>query len=124
MAYGIKWTRKDYAKLSSAVKKFNKKLNTINKRYLPKEITYSEVKQNITSRRELNRIINSLNRFQKEGAEEIVKLPSGEKITKWERNEISLELRIAKANIKKQMRPYEVEVKGSGGYTKAQMRKC
>ena len=71
MAYGIRWNRKDYSKLSSAVRRFNKKLGTLSGRNLPKELTYSEVKKNITTRRELNRTINSLNRFLKEGSEEI-----------------------------------------------------
>ena len=123
MAYQIKWARKDYARLSSKVRQFNTKLGTLKGRNLPRQISYAEVKGRITTRRELNRIINSLNRFLEEGAEEIVTLPSGEKMTKWEKKELSLELRIAKANLTKQMREYERPVKDAGGYSKAQMRK-
>ena len=36
--------------------------------YLPDIINYKEAKENITTRSELNRLINSLRRFNKEGA--------------------------------------------------------
>lgn len=103
----IRWQRKDYMLLGKAVARFNRKLESLSGRNLPKIKSYEEIKGNITTRRELNRVLNSLNRFMREGSEEIVLLPSGEKVTRWEKQEISNELRIAKANIRREMKQYE-----------------
>lgn len=103
----IRWKRKDYMLLGKAVARFNRKLESLSGRNLPKVKSYEEIKGEITTRKELNRVINSLNRFMREGSEDLVLLPSGEKVTKWEKQEISNELRIAKANIKRQMKQYE-----------------
>ena len=62
----IKWTRSDYAKLSYAVREFNKtidKLDNIDRNILPEEMNYKELRDNIYSRNELNRIVKSLRRF-------------------------------------------------------------
>lgn len=103
----IRWKRKDYMLLGKAVARFNRKLDSLSGRNLPKIKSYEEIKGQITTRKELNRVINLLNRFMREGSEELVLLPSGEKVTKWEKQEISNELRIAKANIRRQMKQYE-----------------
>ena len=121
MAYMIKWKPKDYLLLGRKVAMYNRKRSTIKGKYLPPLLDYEEVKSQITTRRELTRVVNSLSRFMEKGAEKIVELPSGEKVTKWEKNEIALQLRIAKTNIKKEMRRFEQVVEGSGGYTRAQM---
>ena len=118
----IRWQKKDYLYLGRVVARFNSKIENLGrKRNLPKIRSYEEIKSSITTRRELNRVINSMNRFLKEGAEEIVELPNREKITKWEKTELAIETRIAKANLRRQMRPYEKIVKGSGVFSKAQM---
>jgi hypothetical protein len=71
----IQWKQGDYIKLGRAVADFNKKVNKLqaeeNKLYLPSLIEYKEAKENITTRGELNRLINSLRRFNREGAEEL-----------------------------------------------------
>lgn len=121
MAYMIKWKPKDYLLLGRKVAMYNRKRSTLKGKYLPPLLDYEEVKSQITTRRELTRVVNSLSRFMEKGAEKIVELPSGEKVTKWEKNEIALQLRIAKTNIKKEMRRFEQVVEGSGGYTRAQM---
>lgn len=71
----IRWKQGDYIKLGRAVADFNKKVNKLqaeeNKLYLPNLIEYKEAKENITTRQELNRLVNSLRRFNREGAEEL-----------------------------------------------------
>lgn len=66
----IRWQQKDYLSLGRAVANFNKKINELQKEekklYLPETKNYKEIKQNIQTRNELNRIINSLKRFSKE----------------------------------------------------------
>ena len=63
----IRWQQKDYVTLGKAVANFNKKINELNKEekklYLPDTINYKEIKENIVTRNELNRVIKSLKRF-------------------------------------------------------------
>ena len=70
----------------------NKKINELNKEekklYLPELKNYKDIKENIQTRQELNRVINSLKRFSKEGAEDLYVTKAGEQITKWERKEL------------------------------------
>ena len=100
----IKWTRSDYSKLSSAVRQFNKKVNELEKlsedsTYLPELKEYKELKDRIVSRRELNRVIRSLKRFNIEKNQQLVETPVGEELTKWELKEINLAKRRAIRNL-------------------------
>lgn len=71
----IKWKKGDFITLGKAVSAFNKKINELqnneNKLYLPEFKDYNKIKQNINTRKELNRQINSMKEFLKEGAEEL-----------------------------------------------------
>lgn len=102
----IRWNRSDTATLSRAVRNFNKKIRELkteeNKLYLPEEISYKETKENITTRRELNRMINSLKRFQREGAEELYTTKAGEQMTVWERKELGIQARVAIRRLNKE----------------------
>lgn len=89
----IKWKKGDYIKLGQAVSRFNKRIKELEVNdieYLPDLKDYKEIKESILSRKELNRIINSLRKFSKTGMGEMVELPSGEFISKWEYSEIKL----------------------------------
>lgn len=89
----IRWKRGDYVKLSKAVASFNRKINQLEVneiKYLPDLKDYKELKDSIMSRKELNRIVKSLRRFNIEGVEEPVELPSGQRLTKWEYHEAKL----------------------------------
>lgn len=91
--FGIQWKKQDYIRLGKAVSEFNKKIKELqvneNIAYLPNLEQYKELKKTITTRQELNRIINSLRRFQKEGAEDLYKTEAGEELTKWEYQELN-----------------------------------
>ena len=104
----INWKQGDFVRLGRAVAQFNKKVNELNreekKLYLPETISYTEAKENITTRRELNRLINSLRRFQREGAEDLYKTQSGEEITKWERRELGIQSRIAQTRLQNELK--------------------
>lgn len=119
----IRWTRSDYVKLGQAVANFNKKINKLqaeeNKLYLPNEITYKETKQRITTRKELNRIINSLRRFNQKGAEDLYVTEAGEQITKWERNELKIQTGIITRRINKEINELKKPI--SDGYSRVQM---
>ena len=89
----IRFRRSDAGKLSYAVRKFNEKireLEGLEREFAPEEVNYKKLKENIISRREFNRVLKSLQRFTRKGQEDIVKLDSGENISKWEKHEINL----------------------------------
>lgn len=113
----IRWQRGDYITLGKAVSQFNKKINELQKEeskdYLPDTLEYKEVKENITTRKELNRVINSLRRFKKEGAEDLYTLESGEQLTKWEMNEIRLQRNIAVRRLNQELEQLNEPINGS-----------
>ena len=88
----IRWRRGDYIKLGQAVSRFNKiikELDTDEREFLPDLKDYKEIKEHITSRKELNRVINSLRRVNTENLLNTKILESGEEISKWEFQEIN-----------------------------------
>ena len=96
----IRWNRSDYARLRSAISSFNKQVNKLeqledNTEYLPNIKNYSDVKERIVSRRELNRVIKALKEFSQEKAQQKFITPSGEEITRWENKQINLARRRA-----------------------------
>ena len=87
----IRWTRSDYARLSYAVRQFNKKVSELEKlegNVAPEEFDYREVRDSIYSRKELNRVIKSLKRINRESQQKIRTLDSGQHITQWELSEL------------------------------------
>lgn len=121
--YNINWKRGDFAKLGRAVANFNKKINELNKEeqklYLPELLEYKEVKKGITTRKELNRVLNSLRRFQRQGAEELYQTEAGEQITKWERRELGIQSRIAKRRLNEELQILNTPLKN--GFSRVQM---
>lgn len=119
----INWRQGDFIRLGRAVSDFNKKVNALqreeNKLYLPETIAYKEAKENITTRKELNRLINSLRRFQREGAEDLYKTIAGEEITKWERRELGIQSRIAQTRLRAELKNLEKPLES--GFSRVQM---
>lgn len=109
--YNIKWKQGDYIKLGKAVAEFNRKISKIqteeNKMYLPALEKYEWQKENIKTRQEFNRVINSLKRFSQEGAEELVETGSGELITKWENKEARKGIRRGIKTLENELQEYE-----------------
>lgn len=119
----IRWSRSDYITLGKAVSNFNKKINELNadekKLYLPEIRNYQEVKENIKTRSEFKRVINSLKRFSREGAEDLYITASGQELTKWERKELSIQTRIASRRLNRELQ--ELNLPMSSGYSRLQM---
>lgn len=116
--YNIKWTDADHQLIQKSVRNFNDKIRRIEKKidkklenpnltaeqrkdlrdqknYLPSRIKKSDIYDNISTRQDLKREINSLKRFSKKGAEKIVVLPNTDynlKTTKWQKREMSISL--------------------------------
>ena len=74
----IRWKRSDYGSLQKAVNQFNKTIKELESiesdLVLPDPINYKNIKSGITTRRELNRIIGSLQRFSNPAKQKAVKL--------------------------------------------------
>lgn len=103
----IRWSRGDYQKLSYAVRQFNKKiseLESLDQNVLPEEFKYTELRDSIYSRKELNRVIKALRRFSKPSQQKLVKTTSGEVITKWEYSELKKAQKRAIINVTDQAR--------------------
>lgn len=81
----IRWNKQDSMRLEKAINRFNRQLQKVeNKEYIPSKVKYDELRDRITTRRELNTIINSLNRANETNLSNTEELSSGEKISVWE----------------------------------------
>jgi len=99
----IKWRKSDAEKLEAEIKRFNAKIYR-NKRahpelesVLPKPILKADKVKMIDElkqlpRSEFNKELNSLNRFSKKGSEKIITSKTGNSVTLWEKNEVSLKV--------------------------------
>lgn len=121
----IRWNRSDYARLGRAISDFNKKIKRLQaeeqRTYLPKELNYKEVKENIMTRNRLNQVINSLRRFKRENAEELVQNSEGQQMTRWENRENILNKRNAKLRIRARIRELAEGREEYGGFSRIQM---
>lgn len=121
--YNIKWNKQDFLTLGKVVSNFNRKINELNKEenkaYLPNILNYKEVKENITTRSELNRVLASLRRFSIKGAEELYTTKAGQNITKWEFGELQKQVGVAKRRLKLELS--ELNIPNEIGFSKAQM---
>ena len=124
MAQGlIKWNRGDYVRLGRAVAAFNKKIRELEdtgiEARVPEQQEYTKLKENIKTRSELKRIINSMRRIMNAGQDEVFETEGGECITVWEHNENIINKRQAtrmiNAKIKELNKPF------SQGHSKADM---
>lgn len=113
----INWKRSDYGALIKAVNKFNKeveKLMYINPdANIPERLNYKDVRKNIYTRREYNRVLKSLGRFSNEKEQEIVKTKGGYELTRWQRNEINRAKRRAERRLESEL--YGLEAQSSFG---------
>ena len=98
----IRWKKGDYIKLGQAVSRFNKIINSLDvdeREYLPELRDYKDMKEHITSRKELNRVINALKRANEENLLATRTFDSGEEISKWEFSELNKAKRRALRNL-------------------------
>ena len=119
----IRWKQSDYLKLGKAVADFNKKIKKLeteeNKNYFPKIKNYKELKGTIETRAELNRQIKNMQKFLKEGAEELYITKAGEEITTWENQLLKREKRTIEKRLNKELESLNEPTES--GYSKAQM---
>ena len=96
--YNIRWTDADSKELARVVKNFNAKISRLEKKNpqqknaLPERVSVKQIKELVTTRNDLKRELNSLRRFSKKGAEELVTAPDNYynlQMTKWQKNEMT-----------------------------------
>ena len=97
--YGIRWNDDLNNEVKRTVKNYNAKVKRLETKYkdrsdvvIPERVSVKEIKELVGTKRDLSRELNSLKRFSKRGAEEIVDVPIVEdniKITKWQKTEMN-----------------------------------
>lgn len=96
--YNIRWSENDLKELRRSVKNFNAKVKRLETKYkesdviLPEKLSVKELKEIVTTRRDLQRELKSLQSFTQRGSEEIVDIPNTNnniQMTKWQREEMS-----------------------------------
>lgn len=115
MANKIRWSRSDYIKLGKAVSSFNKTVGNLSNSgiVLPDLLNYNDLKSGITTRKELNRLIGSLKRFQNPMQQVGVSL-EGFEVTKWELNEVKRAKRRAERRLTGELSEIEAGSIGTG----------
>ena len=96
----IRWNKQDSIRLEKAINRFNRELQKVeNKEYIPSKVKYNELRDKIITRRELNTIINSLNRANETNLSNTEELGSGEKISVWEYQDTIRRKNVASINL-------------------------
>lgn len=97
--YNIKWRKIDQVNLRRAVKNYNAKRarlikkNPVIEEFLPPKASTVTIKKELTTRRDFDNKIKSLQRFSRPNAEKIVVNPQGVAITQYEKTEATIKLR-------------------------------
>lgn len=122
--YNIRWKPDDNQELRKAVKNFNAKISRLekkdpqNKEALPEKITVKQIKELISTRQDLKRELNALQRFSKRGAEKIIEIPDTDynlKTTKWQKEEMTRRTAIINRKRKRRLKEVaETEIKSRG----------
>ena len=105
----IKVYQKTDKEINRVIKNFNQKVTRLERlglAVIPDKITKKEI-LNVNSRTELNRNLNSLKRFSRKGYEDIFTLSSGEDTTIWNKKEVDLSIRSAKAKLTRKIQTYK-----------------
>lgn len=94
--YNIAWNENQRKRLNSAVRRYNNAIRKAIKQnpqaaeVLPSEVSYKELKANISTRRALNNTVNRLTRATRPDALTLVRQDDGSLVTKYERHEFAV----------------------------------
>ena len=132
----IRWRPDDDKRLKNTVRNFMDKKRWLIKKYeaaykatgdiqykqkiaaLPENVTVTQLKDLISTRQDLNRELNSLQRFSRRGAEEIVTIPDNKynlQTTKWQLQEANRRTGIINRTRKQRLERLESAAAKSGG---------
>lgn len=108
MAY--KFSKSSEQELKKAVNKFNRKikrLETVDREIdIPEKANISAIKERVTTKWDLNREIDRLERFSKRNAEELIKNKSGVVLSRWEFENIQKEQKRLSAKLSRDIESY------------------
>ena len=110
--YPIKWRHSDYAKLGRAVANFNREIiraresNRLSVNFLPQLKQYTNIKNAIKTRREFNRVVNSLARINKADALDLIYTKAGEETTNWQLQEDRRQAKTLIRSLEKEIEDY------------------
>ena len=122
METGIKWRKQDYSNLRKAINEFNKKVKELEQlglENLPKQINYKDEKADIYTRKEFNRRLNEIRKFQNKNQSKFVTLESGEIMTRWEKNVLENARNRAERRLTKELMEVENDISIGMGNKKA-----
>ena len=107
----IRWKRKDSENLTKAINKFNREVKALKNENitLPDKASYNDLRDHITTRKELEEVINSLTSANRRTLTETQKLSSGELVSSYEYNEAIRKKDIATKNLIQEMNKIQGE---------------
>ena len=107
----IRWKRKDSENLTKAINKFNREVKALKNENitLPDKASYNDLRDHITTRKELEEVINSLTSANRRTLTETQKLSSGELVSSYEYNEAIRKKDIATKNLIQEMNKIQSE---------------
>ncbi len=95
----IRWNTNQKERLKKTVKRFNAKIareakkSNIASEYLPKKLNIKELRQSITTAKDLNLLEKSVQRAFKKDAFKLIKNEKGVTTTKYEKREVGIQVR-------------------------------
>lgn len=97
----IRWKRQDSERLTRAVNKFNREIRALKNEdvKLPDKVNYNDLRDHISSRKELEEVIASLNSANQRTLLETETLSSGEVVSSWQYEEALRRKDIATKNL-------------------------
>lgn len=105
----IRYDKKLRAEISQTVRNFNRKiyrLEKLERELVPSRTSVAQLKSQYTSRRELRRKLNELQRFSERGAEKVVQTAGG-RLTAWELGTLKRETTRAKSLLTRRIKRLE-----------------
>lgn len=118
----IRWRKEDYSNLRKAVNSFNRKvreLEALGLKNLPEQIEYTAEKQDIVTRKEFNRRLNEIRKFQNRNQAKFIALESGEVMTRWERDQLLNARKRAENRLSRELMELENDISVGTGNVKA-----
>lgn len=109
----IRYDKKLNNEINQVIRNFNQKVRRLEKSerdlILPNTITKKELKENVYTRAELRRKLNSLKRFSDRNVERTITTKMGVKLSQYELNEIKRESARVKTNITRQLTQLKIK---------------
>lgn len=96
--YNIRWRDSDRKALANAARKFNAKRTRLLKQvpeledFLPEKVNVQDMKKSVKTRRDLNNLLKSLDRFLVKGAEKPIVTKEGVKTTQYQKRELQIKV--------------------------------